>query len=153
MKPNEPLAHIALGYFLRERDPRRAIEQNHIALSLSNDPKHLLAVYANLGIAYTQIEDYASAADCYRQALKLDPKSTTAMMALGNVLLRQAAQKFENALGQRPTADGFSQAGSLWEQAGDKDRAKKAYQSALVLNAQLSSAQSGLKRLAEKDLH
>ena len=70
--------------------------------------------------------------------------------ALGSVMLSQAAERLAHDLDSHPTADGFTQLGTLWEQAGDISRAKQAYQSGLSLNAKLSSAQNGLERLSNQ---
>jgi predicted TPR repeat methyltransferase len=64
-------------------------------------------------------------------------------------MLLRAADRMAHDLEGHPTADGFSQLGKLWEQAGEVNRAKQAYQSALALNAKLLLAQNGLQRLAK----
>ncbi len=151
VSPTQPLAHIVLGYLLEKHgDARQAIQQCQIALSLTRDPKDLLAIYTNLGAAYRHIGDYQAASDSFQQVLQRDPSDAAAMMALGSVTMLQAAERLSHELDRHPTADGFAQLGGLWEQAGDVDRAKQAYQSALALNAKLSSAQNGMERLSKK---
>lgn len=149
LNPTEPKAHMALGMLLQKRgDTRQAIEQYQSALSLTHDPQDLLALYTDLGVAYRQATDYAAASRSFQQVLQLDPANAGAMSALGGVVLRQSATKLEQDLSLHPTADGFSKLGSIWEQAGDGERAKWAYQSALALDAKFPSAENGLERLA-----
>lgn len=149
--PTEPKSHIALAYLSQKYgDNRKAIEQCQIALSHAREPNDLLAIYTNLGEAYPQVGDYKASGESFRQVLLRDPSNATAMAALGSVVLSQAAERLAHELDSHPTADGFSQLGTLWEQAGEVSRAKQAYRSGLALNAKLSSAQNGLERLSNQ---
>jgi hypothetical protein len=147
--PAEPKAHIALAFLLQKHgNNRQAIEQCQVALSQARDPNDLLAIYTNLGLAYRQVGNYKAAGESFSQVLLRDPSNATAITALGSVMLFQAAERSAHELDSHPTADGFSRLGALWEQAGEIGRAKQAYQSGLALNANLSSARSGLERLS-----
>ena len=150
-RPMEPKAHIALAFLSQKHgDDLRAIRECHVALSQTRDPKDLTAIYINLGVAYRRSGDYKAASESFRQVLQRDPSNATAMAALGSVMLSQAAERLAHDLDSHPTADGFTQLGTLWEQAGDISRAKQAYQSGLSLNAKLSSAQNRLERLSNQ---
>jgi len=147
---NDPTTDMGLETAYQERDPRKAVEHGQRALTQTKNPKQLVWIYDGLGSAYARLHDYANSGNSFRQALRLDPSNQAAMAALGNVLLRQAAQRMSRNLDQHPAADGFSQLGSLWEQTGDYDSAKQAYQSALKLDPKLASAQEGLDRVTKK---
>jgi tetratricopeptide (TPR) repeat protein len=150
LKPTEPKAHIILGALLQKNgEPREAIEQYKVALPETSDPDDLLAIYTNLGAAFRQTGNYTAASDSFQQVLQRDPSNIAAMMASGNITLLRAAEHLAQDVDRHPTATGYSQLGSLWEQAGKVDRAKQAYQSALALNGKLRSAQSGLERLTK----
>jgi len=150
LKPTEPKAHIILGALLQKNgEPREAIEQYKVALPETSDPDDLLAIYTNLGAAFRQTGNYTAASDSFQQVLQRDPSNIAAMMASGNITLLRAAAHLAQDVDRHPTATGYSQLGSLWEQAGKVDRAKQAYQSALALNGKLRSAQSGLERLTK----
>ena len=146
---SHPRPHVGLALLLVGRDPRQAIDQGKIALSLTNDPEDLIAIYSGLGQAYRKIGDYKAASESFQQVLQRDPSNGDAMVSLGKVVLLQAADRLAHEADQHPTADAYSQLGSVWEQAGEIDRAKKAYESALALNAKLASAQEGLERLSK----
>ncbi len=146
----DPTTDMGLEIAYREKDPQKAIEHGERALTLTKDPTQLKAIYDSLGAAYARQHDYQGASKSFRQALRLDPSDPTAMMALGGVLLRQAAQRMSYDLDQHPTADGFNQLGSILEQAGAYEDARKAYESALRINPKLASAQEGLERLAKQ---
>lgn len=147
LKPTEPIAYIVLGALLRDRDPRMAIDRSQAALTLTHSPQQLLAIYINLGMASSNIGDYEAASKSFQQALRIEPSDRVAMMGLGSVSLRQAAGRMEHELQQYPSADGFSQLGSLWEQAADVEQARRAYRMALAIDPRLSSAKDALDRL------
>lgn len=149
IRPAEPKARLALGTLLQKHGQTgEAIKQYQIALSQTNDAEDLLALYTNLGAAYRETGNYSSAVDSFQQVLSRNPSNTAVMIALGRAMLLQATERLERNMDHPPTANDFIQLGSLWEQAGDVNRAKLAYQSALALNTKLSSAQSGLERLS-----
>ena len=148
LNTTDPTADMGLEIVYRESDPRQAIQHGEAALALTTSPQQLVAIYNGIGLAYAQLHEYEPAGDNFRQALRIDSSDETAMMALGNTLLRQAAQRMSQKLDQHPTAEGFSQLGSVWEQAGDYGSAKSAYKSAVDLDPRLASAQEGLQRLA-----
>jgi protein O-mannosyl-transferase len=152
IKPDEAKAHIAIASILLERDPQNSIKHSQTALQFTKDPVDLIAIYTNLGVAYLRTGDLTNAAHSFQQVLQREPSNTPAMLALGKILLQQAAGRLEKDLEQHPTADGFTQLGNLWEQAGDFSRAKQAYRSAVQLDSKASSAQASLKRLMENSL-
>ena len=66
-RPTEPKAHIALAFLSQKHgDDPRAIRECQIALSQTKDPKDLIAIYTNLGVAYRQSGDYKAASESFR---------------------------------------------------------------------------------------
>ena len=147
IRPDEATPYIALVFVLRDRDPKEAIKNGLTALSLTSDPKQRLAIEGNLGIAYNHVGDYAHASETFQQVLKEKPAEATAIMGLGFALLHQRAQTMEQDLEKHPTAEGFSELGSAYEQASDVEQAGQAYQRALSIDPRLASAQQGMQRL------
>jgi tetratricopeptide (TPR) repeat protein len=149
IRPDEATPYIALVFVLRDRDPKQAIKNGLTALSLTSDPKQRLAIEGNLGIAYNHVGDYAHASETFQQVLKEKPAEATAIMGLGFALLHQRAQTMEQDLEKHPTAEGFSELGSAYEQASDVEQAGQAYQRALSIDPRLASAQQGMQRLSK----
>jgi len=150
LRPTEPTAHIDLGFLLRKREPREAIDQLQTALSLTNDSEDLRLIYSDLADAYRQVGDYESAGESLQRVLRLDPSNSAAMVALGNVTLLQAADRLAAEVRVQPTAQGYAQLGGVLENAGEINRAQEAYRSALALDPKMLSAQGGLQRLASR---
>ena len=84
--------------------------------------------------------------------LRLDPSNGPAFVALGNVTLLQACDRMAHELAEHPSAERFAQLGSLWEQAGDREAAEKAYRASLDLQPNLPSAREGIVRTAESSV-
>jgi protein O-mannosyl-transferase len=149
IRPDEATPYIALTYILRDRDPQQAIRSGTTALSLPMDPKQVVAVNGNLGIAYNHVGDFAHASESFQAVLKQEPAEATAIMGLGYALMQQQAQKLKQDVEKHPTAEGFSELGTIYEQASDAGRAGQAYRKALSIDPTLSSAQQGIQRLAK----
>jgi protein O-mannosyl-transferase len=149
IRPDEATPYIALTYILRSRDPQQAIKSGLTALSLPIDPKQSVAVYGNLGIAYNHIGDYPHASESFQEVLKHEPAQATAIMGLGYALMEERAQKLKQDVEKRPSAEGFSELGSIYEQASDAEHAAQAYHKALSIDPRFSSAQQGIQRLAD----
>lgn len=147
--PEDATPYIALTYVLRDRDPQQAIKRGLTALSLTRDPKQLVAIHGNLGIAYNHLGDYADASESFQQVLKQEPAEAAAIMGLGYALLQQRAQKLKQDVEKHPTAEAFSELGTVYEQASDLEHARQSYQKALSIDPRLSSAQQGMQRLAK----
>jgi protein O-mannosyl-transferase len=149
IRSDEATPYIALTYVLRDRDPQQAIANGLAALSLTRDPRQVVAIKGNLGIAYNHIGDFEQASESFQEVLRLEPSEATAIMGLGFALLEQRAQKVKQDVERHPTAEGYRDLGSVYEQASDMERARQSYQKALGIDPKLSSAQQGLQRLAK----
>ena len=149
IRPGEAKPHIAMASILLERDPQSSIQHSQAALQFTKDPVDLIAIYTNLGMAYLQTGELTDAANSFQQVLQREPSNKPAMLALGKILLQQAASRLAQNLDRHPTAEGFTQLGNLWEQVGDVSRAKRAYGSAIQLDSKASSARASLNRLGE----
>lgn len=150
IRPDDAKAHIALGGLLQKHDELQpAIEQYRMALPLTHDPYDLQAVYTSLGLLYRETKNYGAAIENLQALLRLDPMNGSALVALGNVTLLQTCARMARELAGHPSAEGFAQLGSLWEQAGDREAAQQAYRSALQLQPKLRSAREGVDRIVK----
>jgi tetratricopeptide (TPR) repeat protein len=136
MQPQEPKTHLAVGALLAKRgDAAGAIAEFNTALPLTHDPQDLRAIYESLGVIYRQTGDYAASADNFGKLAKLDPNDTSAMVALGTASLLQSADRMEKEIQAHPTAEGYRQLGTIWQQAGEESRAQEAFAAAATLSA------------------
>jgi tetratricopeptide (TPR) repeat protein len=138
--PVEPKADIGVAFLLRQRDPQSSIAHSQAALRLTRDRKDLLAIYTNLGVAYRETGDYGASANSFQEVLKIDPSNGVAMMGAGSAMLLKAAGRLAHNLESNPSVEGFTQLGNLYSQAGDKERAKQAFQSAESLRGKFPAA-------------
>ena len=79
-------------YELRVGHPQEAIEEADAVLRASADPvdpKVQAAAWGELGQARLQLRQYDQAADCYQNALRLNPEDAMALMGSGVLSLRQ----------------------------------------------------------------
>jgi protein O-mannosyl-transferase len=79
-------------YELRVGHPQEAIEESGAVLRASADPvdpKLQSAAWGEIGQAHLQLRQYDQAAECYQNALRLNPENGMALMGSGLLALRQ----------------------------------------------------------------
>jgi tetratricopeptide (TPR) repeat protein len=79
-------------YELRVGHPQEAIEESGAVLRASADPvdpKLQSAAWGEMGQAHLQLRQYDQAAECYQNALRLNPENGMALMGSGLLALRQ----------------------------------------------------------------
>jgi protein O-mannosyl-transferase len=79
-------------YELRVGHPQEAIEEADAVLRASADPvdpKVQSAAWGEIGQAHLQLRQYEQAAECYQNALRLNPENGIALMGSGVLALRQ----------------------------------------------------------------
>jgi protein O-mannosyl-transferase len=79
-------------YELRVGHPQEAIEEADAVLRASTgpvDPKVQSAAWGEIGQAHLQLRQYDQAAECYQNALRLNPENGMALMGSGVLALRQ----------------------------------------------------------------
>jgi tetratricopeptide (TPR) repeat protein len=163
--PDDPEAYVLLAQIaLRDRRISEAelllTKANGLLPKLDKNPKRKEAlspaVSSGLAQVYQAREDWATARKHIEQWLKLSPKNTQALQQLASVLFKQ--KDADGALAKLKEAKA-SDAKSLtpeavlalyYQQAGDKDNAKKWMEKALTnaaddLNTQLVAAQLSLE--------
>ena len=129
------------------------IESYQSALEL--DPENA-ELYINLGLAYRQIGDYASALDNYNLALDVDPNlalayayRAQAYMVLSNN--NQARTDIDQALAlDSNLAEAYFVRGQLWLVAGDTDRAFEDFNRVIRANSSYADAYFERARIHEQ---
>ena len=79
-------------YELRVGHPQEAIEEASAVLRISADPvdpKVQSVAWAEIGQGHLQLRQYDQAAECYQNALRLNPENGMALMGSGILALRQ----------------------------------------------------------------
>ena len=79
-------------YELRVGHPQEAIEESGAVLRASADPvdpRLQSAAWGEMGQAHLQMRQYDQAAECYQNALRLNPENGMALMGSGLLALRQ----------------------------------------------------------------
>jgi tetratricopeptide (TPR) repeat protein len=95
--PPDQVLNLAF-YELRVGHPQEAIEEAEAVLRASPDPKVQSAAWGEIGQAHLQSRHYGQAAECYQNALRLNPENGMALMGSGVLALRQ--RQFELAVAQ-----------------------------------------------------
>jgi len=132
--PWDAISHLGLGAAAQDRgELQEAIRQYRAALRFKS-PELLALTYANLGVAYRQMGDYAAARQNSEQALRTYPE-----------IFRMMIQQTSDALQSAPGASGYVRLGFLLEGAGQVQDAKSAFEHALQLDPSFAPARQALQ--------
>lgn len=121
-------------------------------LALNENDAQLLN---NLGNVYRDLEEYDSAVDTYKKALKIDPKATNTYHNLCNLLVytldrvEEAIEIYYEAIDAIPEkeVDFLNSIGLAYEQLEQTENAIDAYEKVLQLESENVTAQNALERL------
>lgn len=105
--------------------------------------------YNNLGYLWEMAGDAGRAEAAYKQGVAKDPHYERCQVSYGLMLARQgrpveAMSRFETVL---TPAEAHYNLGSVYEEQGQKDRARREYQEAIKLDPKLEAAQSRIAAL------
>lgn len=151
-KPDDPEALRAYGVALYATgDVSRAKDQYEAELVVNRSDPVLLN---NLGNVYRDLGTYDKALDAYQQAISKDPKSATAYVNLANLYQYTLDQKDLAIItlgeAQRNLPDNPDIGvllGIAYEQSGQTDNARSAFDAVLAQDASNAAAQAGLTRI------
>jgi tetratricopeptide (TPR) repeat protein len=150
-QPDHPDALHLLGVVaLQQGDHRRAAE--HIARAVAHNPGNA-AYHVNLAEAFRGLGQLDHAAECCRNALRLQPYSAEAANNFGMVLLAQgntaeAADQFREALRIKPNFGmACNNVGNALRLLGDTDGAVTHFRRATQIDPNLAEAHSNLGQL------
>jgi len=147
-EPNDPVARLNIGTYLDQHGrTAQAIEQYELVLHLGSEPGLLAAAYANLGLAYGELGDYAKSRSSFEQSIRLNPNQASAWQGMALLSVRQgkldeAISSYEQYLELQPSAPGFMQLARLLAQANHRQAAIAAYQQAVRMDPNIAQTQS-----------
>jgi protein O-mannosyl-transferase len=145
INPNDAISHLNLGADLHERGQvREAIPEYQTVLALTQDEHLVMKSYVDLGAAYQQLGDYATADHYYRQAWKLEPNNNSILLKMGQLAMARRIQDLSYSAAEKPSPDAYWQLGQLQEAAGQLPEARKSYETALKMNPNFDEAKKAL---------
>lgn len=131
----------------------KAIEGYKAALAIDDE---LGTAYSNLGLAYNQKNNYASAKIQFHKALAINPRDAITYNGLGAACkaendLANAIKNFESAVKNDPKLSvAHYNLGTAYEAAGDFDRAVSSYEAALRNDSRLGEAHYRIGLIMQK---
>jgi Tfp pilus assembly protein PilF len=136
IEPGDPVSEVNLGIYAQQHgDLQQAAARYEYALQLASDPQVRAAAYANLGGVYFTLHHYQQAQDNFESALRLGSRNPYVFLHMG--LIVQKNNDWSNAIryyamyvAVEPSDIGYFLLGQALEHAGDRERAKLAYQKA-----------------------
>ena len=146
--PVDPAARLNIGTYLSQHGrPAEAIQQYEIAIKLVGDPSLLATSYANLGLAYTGLNDFDKARSSFDQSLRIDPYQVIACQGMGFLLEKQG--KFEESVPYftrfaelRPSSQSYLELSKVLAQSNHPTEAIAAYNQAASLSGGALQPQS-----------
>ncbi len=148
INPKDPFSHLNLAADLHEHGRlQEAIEQYKAVLDLTSDSHLVVKTLIDLGAAYHQLGDYASAEKYYREALRLEPHNPVIFTSLGKLGMDERIQELKASATAKPSAPAYLQLGQLQQAAGYSSDASASFQTALKLNPEFMEARKALNSL------
>lgn len=146
-------AHLPDERYIQEHKiPDRSLRKGVFLRNLNQD-EFLAQVHNNLGVIFSQREEYERAEEHYVRAIELFPRFPAALYNLGNDLLRQgdptrATRYFNRTLRLYPTDIwALNNRGLAYQKQGKLRRARRDFEEALRIDPQFEPAQTNLHRL------
>lgn len=151
-EPQNYDASVKLGWAYYEKgEMDQAFKYTKAATEIK--PEEPAAIY-NLGLIYYQKKQYNEAREIFQKLSEKYQKNAAVWLSLGqaNITLGKSDEAIKAlewlVSGIEPTSsNGHHALGEAYEQAGQKEKAIAAYQTALKFDPQYQSAQDALKRL------
>jgi regulator of sirC expression with transglutaminase-like and TPR domain len=146
-------ANIPDEQYIREQKiPQESIRPGIFMRNLTTN-EFLAQVHNNLGVIYSERQDFKKAAREYEAALDLDSRLAATLYNWGNDLLRQglnrkAIRRFSKSLGLYPTdVWALNNRGLAYLKAGKQDMARRDFQEALRIDPGFEQARKNLEGL------
>jgi len=136
------LAH----YELRTGHPREALDEGRAALDASPDPPARQAALREMGRAFLELRQFDDADRSYREALRLAPDDTDALLNSGLLALRAgntalAVEHFSHAADLEPNDVNFLLLAQALAHNGQADAARRATEQARRISANFAESQ------------
>ena len=134
LAPWDPISHGAVAASLQDRGEfTQAIREYELVLRTRPKPDVQAFSYANLGIIYGQLGDEPRVRESIGKAVQLNPDTVLAMIHQMNTIVSA-----------HPAPAGYFRLGLLLEGTGQVSQAQSAYERALTLDPNFSSARRAL---------
>jgi tetratricopeptide (TPR) repeat protein len=155
INPRDAMSHGNLGtYFMTHARMREAVTEFRAAVDLTSDPSLLAMIYANLGSAQRAMAEDEPARTSFEQSLRFNANQFNAWLGLG--LLAQKQGKLDDAISDlsrsvqmQPTAEGYFELGRTFQQKGQRDQARTAFEQALRISPELKEIQQAIDALQQ----
>jgi len=139
-------------YIREQKIPEASIRRGVFMRNLTMD-EFLAQVHNNLGVIYSERQDYGAAAREYESALDLDPHLPAALYNWGNDLLRQnvcgrAVRRFSKSLRLYPTdVWALNNRGLAYTKLGKREKARRDFEEAVRIDPGFEQARKNLQSI------
>jgi tetratricopeptide (TPR) repeat protein len=148
INPQDAISHLNLGADLHEHGQlQEAIEQYKTVLELTRDPHLVIKSLIDLGAAYQQAGDFASARQYYRQVLQMEPRNQAVFLKMGTLGMDERIRELKALASAKPSSGAYFQLGRLQQAAGHPSEASASFQTAIKLDPGFSEARKALNSL------
>jgi len=152
INPQDPISHLNLAADLHEHGRlQEAIEQYKAVLASTRDPHLVVKCLIDLGAAYQQSKDYASARQYYQQALQMEPRNQTVFMNMGKLAMDERIHQLTGSASAHPSPEAYFELGGLQQAAGYSSAAGVSFQTALKLDPGFAQARKALENLGPEN--
>lgn len=148
MNPNDSEALMNIGADLQAHGRvAEALQKYQLALQHVDDRFLKGKIVSDIGAAYEQMGDFATAREYYRQGLQISPGTdNSSFLGYARTFTDEKIAALTVTLTAHPTADGYLQLGALQDSAGYIAAASHSYQRVLELDPNLEAARTALER-------
>lgn len=153
VNPKDSDALLNIGADLQAHGKiQEAIAKYKAALQTAEDRSLKVRILCDLGSAYENVPDIASARQYYKEALNLGPKNDpTAFAGFARTFTDEQIVGLSRALASHPAAEGYWKLGQLQESSGYNENAIASYKHALMIDSTLAAARAALDRLTKRN--
>ena len=124
-----------------------ALQKYKLALQYVDDDFLKAKIITDIGAAYEQLGDFATAREYYRQGLQLSPGAdNSSFLGYARTFTDEKIADLAATLATHPTAKGYWQLGQLQDEGGYTAGARTSYQRAIELDPSLQAARTALIR-------
>ena len=148
INPNDSEALMNTGGDLQAHGKfAEALQKYKLALQHVDDNFLKAQILSDIGSAYEQMGDFATAREYYHQGLLVSPSpDNTSFIGYARTFTDEKIASLAVTLAKRPTAKGYFQMGRLQDAGGYTSAAKISYQRAIELDPSLQAARVALDR-------
>lgn len=156
LEPADPVSHLDIGAYLQQHGhPAEALPQYELAATLTTDTLLLATAFANLGVEYSDLGNYAGAHAAFERSMHLNPNRYNTWVGMG--LLAEREGKFQDAMRDfvrsiqlRPSGQAYLEIGRMLAQSGRTADALAAFDLASKIAPDLAEAKQAADALRQQ---